>query len=60
MAFRFILVAKVDNDIAELSDKIFKKCTVDFYDRSSTVGNTIYGRSLQFILIEKAGIPQAK
>ena len=49
-----ILVAKVDNDIAELSDKIFKKCTVDFYDRSSTVGNTIYGRSLQFILIVAA------
>lgn len=46
-----ILVAKVDNDITELSDKVFKNCNVEFYDRSSSVGNTIYGRSLQFMLV---------
>lgn len=46
-----ILIAKVDNDIEELSDKVFKKCNVDFYDRSSYVGNYIYCRSLQFILV---------
>ncbi|MEG0025961.1 MAG: nucleoside kinase [Bacilli bacterium] len=46
-----IIAAKVDNDITELSDKIFKKCNIDFYDRSSAIGNSIYGRSLQFLLI---------
>ena len=46
-----ILVAKVDNDLAELSDTITKKCKIDFYDRSSTVGNSVYGRTLQFIVI---------
>lgn len=46
-----ILVAKVDNDITPLAEKISKKCDIDFYDRSSAVGNGIYGRSLQFVLI---------
>lgn len=46
-----ILVAKVDNDIAELSETISKKCKIDFFDRSSSVGNGVYGRSLQFLLI---------
>ena len=46
-----ILVAMVGNDIAELSDEIFDNCHVDFFDRSSAVGNNIYGRSLQFILV---------
>ena len=46
-----ILVAKVDNDITPLSEKVTKKCDIDFYDRSSDVGNEIYGRSLQFVLI---------
>jgi len=46
-----ILVAKVDNDIVELSETISKKCDVEFFDRSSTLGNGVYGRSLQFLLI---------
>lgn len=46
-----ILAAKVDNDIVDLSETLKKKCTVDFYDRSSTLGNSIYVRSARFILI---------
>lgn len=46
-----ILVAKVDNDIVELQEKPLKKCTVDFLDRSSLVGNHIYRKSLQFMLV---------
>lgn len=46
-----ILVAKVDNDIVELQEKLSKKCTVDFLDRSSLVGNHIYRKSLQFMLV---------
>ncbi|MEG0826333.1 MAG: nucleoside kinase [Bacilli bacterium] len=46
-----ILCAKVDNDIVELSETISKKCDIDFYDRSSPVGNGLYGRTLQFIVI---------
>lgn len=46
-----ILVAKVDNEICDLSKTIDKKCTVDFYDRSSYVGNGVYGCSVQFLMI---------
>lgn len=46
-----ILVARVDNELLELSEKITKKCVIDFYDRSSTVGNSVYGRSVQFLLV---------
>lgn len=46
-----ILVAKVDNDITELSETLSKKCDVEFYDRSSVTGNSVYGRTLQFIVI---------
>lgn len=46
-----IIVAKVDNELAELNEKLTKKCTVDFYDRSSIVGNNVYGRSVQFLLV---------
>ena len=46
-----ILVAKVDNEITRLSKELDKKCTIDFYDRSSVVGNTTYASSVQFMLI---------
>ena len=37
-----ILISKVNNDIVELSDTITKKCSVEFYDRSSTLGHCVY------------------
>lgn len=46
-----ILIAKVDNDLISLDEKLTKKCDIDFYDRSSVVGNTIYANSLQMILV---------
>ena len=46
-----ILIAKVNNDIVELSDTITKKCNVEFYDRASTLGHCVYSASANFILI---------
>ena len=46
-----ILAAKVDNDICDLSETLSKKCDIDFFDRSSSVGNSIYSRGLQFMLV---------
>lgn len=46
-----ILVARMDNDISDLSKTVNKDCNIDFYDRSSTIGNDIYSKSVQFMLI---------
>ncbi len=46
-----ILLAKVDNDIVDLSETLKKRCSIDFFDRSSTVGNNVYLNSAKFILI---------
>ncbi|MEG0909663.1 MAG: nucleoside kinase [Bacilli bacterium] len=49
-----ILIAKVDNHMTNLDTEIEKKCQVDFYDRSSIEGNTVYSSSVQFMLIVAA------
>lgn len=46
-----ILIGLVDNDLVELTEPITRSNTIDFYDRSSDVGNGIYGRTAQFLLI---------
>lgn len=46
-----ILVARVNNDLADLSEKLTQNCSVDFYDRSSAIGNSVYARSLYFMLV---------
>ena len=46
-----ILISKVDNDIVELGDTLTKKCKVQFYDRSSSLGHSVYSASANFILI---------
>lgn len=46
-----ILAAKVDNMVVNLNREIEKKCDIDFYDRSSTTGATVYSSSAQFLLI---------
>lgn len=46
-----ILVGKVDNNIEELNEVINRSCTVEFFDRSTGLGNGIYGRTLQFMII---------
>ena len=49
-----ILIAKVDNELMELSEPITRKCNIDFFDRSNSIGNSIYGRSLQFLVVVAA------
>lgn len=46
-----ILVANVDNRATSLSEPITKKCDVDFFDRSSSLGNNVYESTLQFLLV---------
>ena len=46
-----ILIGMVDNDITELTEEITRSCKVDFFDRSSTLGNSTYGRTTQFMLV---------
>ena len=46
-----ILAAKVDNNLVDLSDTLSKKCNIDFFDRTSDTGNTIYARSARFIMV---------
>ncbi len=46
-----ILVAKADNDILELSETITKKCNIEFYDRSSTLGYSVYTASAMFMML---------
>ncbi len=46
-----ILIGKVDNDLAELNENLTRNYKVDFYDRSSGIGNSVYGRTLQFMLV---------
>lgn len=46
-----ILIANVNNDLVELSEKVTGKCKVDFYDRSSSVGRSVYERSACLMLI---------
>lgn len=46
-----ILIANVNNDLVELSEKVNGKCKVDFYDRSSSVGREVYERSASLMLV---------
>ena len=46
-----ILAATLDNDENDLASLLNKKCDIDFLDRSSSAGNSIYSRGLQFVLI---------
>lgn len=46
-----ILLAKVDNDLAELSNTITRNCNIEFFDRSSTLGRCVYASSANFILV---------
>lgn len=46
-----ILISEVDNDIRELSDEMLKGGSVKFHDRTTSVGLSVYGRTLQFILV---------
>ena len=46
-----ILLGKIDNELVELNEPLTRSYNIDFYDRSSGVGNSIYGRTLQFLIV---------
>lgn len=46
-----ILVGNVDNNITGLNEPITKNCSIDLYDRSSSLGNDVYGRTCQFLIV---------
>ena len=46
-----IIGVKSDNDYIDLSDIVKKNCKVEFFDRSSHYGNTLYLRSAKMMLI---------
>lgn len=46
-----ILVGKVDNHITSLNENITRSCDLDLYDLSSGLGNEVYGRTCQFLLV---------
>ena len=46
-----ILIARVNNKMVDLSEKIIKNSQIDFYDRSSSIGNNVYSKSLFFVLV---------
>ena len=46
-----ILIAKVDNEIEELTYNVVRKCKVEFFDRSSLVGHSVYSRGVHFLMI---------
>jgi len=46
-----ILVGNVDNNITGLNEPITKNCSIDLYDRSSNLGNDVYGRTCQFLIV---------
>ena len=47
-----IIIARVNGLLTELNQKIFNNCTVEFYDRTSAIGNKVYESGLLFILIK--------
>lgn len=49
-----IIGAKLNNIDVDLSSIVMENGQVEFYDRSSSVGNRLYGRSLEFLIIVAA------
>jgi len=47
-----ILIASVDNNLVELSEKIYTDTTVKFYDQSSSIGSRVYIRGILFLFIK--------
>ncbi len=46
-----IIGAKCNNQMVDLSKEINETSTIEFYDRTSSIGNRIYARSLEFLTI---------
>lgn len=46
-----ILIGEINNNIKELNEEVTKNVNVNFYDRTTSIGLSTYGRTLQFILV---------
>lgn len=46
-----ILAATLKNTISHLSEKVHSNQTINFYDRTSKIGNMVYERTLHFMLV---------
>lgn len=46
-----ILVGRINNDIVDLAEEILQDGEIEFYDRSSEIGNAVYSRSAYFMLV---------
>ncbi len=46
-----IIGAKCNNQMVDLSKEVNENSVVEFYDRTSSIGNRIYSRSLEFLTI---------
>lgn len=46
-----IIAAKLENEIVSLEEPVLKNSKIDFFDRSSLIGNNIYEKSLHFIVV---------
>ena len=46
-----ILVASIKNTVCHLSEKVLSDQVINFYDRSSKIGNIVYERTLHFMLV---------
>lgn len=62
-----IILAKIDDEYHELSDKVFKTCNIEFFDLSDRYANRIYLNGLVFLtnycfqeLFKKKGYLQTK
>ena len=47
-----IIVSKVNGSITELNTNIFNNSVIEFFDRNSFIGNSVYQSGLLFILIK--------
>lgn len=45
-----IIVGMVDGDICDLSHNVFNNSEIDFFDRTSSIGNKVYESGLLFVL----------
>lgn len=45
-----IIAAKLNNSLVDLSKAVTTNSIIEFYDRSSVVGNRVYARSLEFLV----------
>lgn len=46
------VLAKVDNELLELTNSVEKECTLDTISTDTSLGTRVYARTLQFILVK--------